>query len=228
MTIANNRNCLVVEIVGEFFLTFEVIAKEFITIELIQEFRARPLMLLRVIFILTVCFATSSISKDATPESNSGACAVRHAAILPSENRASLNITSGQAKPGCGADRRVITSDIKIIDGQLFLSPSLQRELEREINAAQKSLSEVSKFLGRKIEAKIGLVYIHQGYENWRLQFTYGGYLLETNEIAIATTDIWELKQVFSQTKLVEIRDKTYQTTQYLTQLGPILHESRT
>lgn len=173
-------------------------------------------MLLRVISILTVYFITSSVS---------------NAAIIPSSNRENHLLESepklAMASSNIPIDRRVIAPNLMIINGRLALSRSLQIELAKEITEAQKCLVKLNDFIDKQTEAKIGLVYIHQGYENWSLQFTYGGYLLDVPEnMIINTSNIPELKKIFSQTKSLKITDKNYQTTRSLDQLGPILHES--
>ena len=51
----------------------------------------------------------------------------------------------------------------------------------------QKCLVKLNNFLDKDVEEKIGLVYIHQGYDHWSFQFTYSGYLLDTQEKIIVT-----------------------------------------
>lgn len=111
--------------------------------------------------------------------------------------------------------------------GKIVISPELQQELELEIIKAEKSLTDLSNFLDKQLEGKIGLVYIHQGYENWSIQFTYGGYLLDIDpKIIVTTTEVFNLKKIFAETQIIQVADKQYHTTQYMNQLGAILHES--
>ena len=171
-------------------------------------------MLLRVISILIVCFATSSISNAATICTN-------RVNVTGEKQEKDITETS------ISSERKEI-SQIIITNGKLALSPTLQTELASEITKTQKCLGKLEDFLDKDIEEKIGLVYIHQGYDHWSLQFTYGGYLLNTEEkIIINTTDIPELKQIFANTESLQITNNNYQTTRYLNQLGPILHESQ-
>lgn len=170
-------------------------------------------MLLRVISILII-FSTSSISNAAT------ICSDR---VGITSEKPETNITKNI---NIDSERKEI-SQIIITNGKLSLSQTLQTELAREITKTQKCLVKLNDFLEKDVEEKIGLVYIHQGYDHWSLQFTYGGYLLDTQEKIIVTTlDIFELKQIFANTKSLQIASSNYQTTQYMNQLGPILHES--
>lgn len=174
-------------------------------------------MLLRVIFILTVCFLTSSTSNAATICSD-------NIANIASE-KLKKNVVE---KTNLPSDKKDIAQGLIISDGELSLSPTLQMELASEITQARKCLIKLEDFLAKETEAKIGLVYIHQGYDHWSLQFTYGGYLLDTEErIIINTTKIFELKKIFANTKSLQITSSNYQTTRYMNQLGPILHESQ-
>ena len=182
----------------------------------IQKIGDRAIMLLRVISILIICCSTSSISNAAT------ICSDRASVIskkLEKNLTKNINISFSSKE----------ISQIIITNGKLSLSQSLQTELAREITKTQKCLVKLNDFLEKDVEEKIGLVYIHQGYDHWSLQFTYGGYLLDTKEkIIVTTSDIFELKQIFANTKSLQIANSDYQTTQYMNQLGPILHESET
>ncbi|MEM7594582.1 MAG: hypothetical protein AAF383_24285 [Cyanobacteria bacterium P01_A01_bin.83] len=113
-----------------------------------------------------------------------------------------------------------------IVNNKLNLDRELQLELEREIYKTQNKLMRSSEFVEQENTLKIGLVYIHQGYKDWRLQFTYGGYLLNTKEkIIVTTSEILELKKTFANTKSLQIANNKYQTTRYMSQLGGILHQ---
>lgn len=113
-----------------------------------------------------------------------------------------------------------------IVNNKLNLNQKLQLELDREISKAQNKLMRLSESFNRENAPKIGLVYIHQGYKNWSLQFTYGGYLLNTKEkIVVTTSEISELKKTFANTKLLEIVNNKYPTTRYMSQLGGMLHQ---
>ena len=116
---------------------------------------------------------------------------------------------------------------LAINQGKIVISPELQQELKLEIIKAQKSLADLSNFLDKQLEGKIGLVYIHQGYENWSIQFTYGGYLLDIDpKIIVTTTEVFTLKKIFAETQTLRVANRQYRTTQYMNQLGAILHES--
>ena len=113
-----------------------------------------------------------------------------------------------------------------IDDKTLTLNRQLQTELASEIAKAQKSLDKLSDFLNQDVPEQIGLVYIHEGYENWSLRFTYGGYLLTTRQpIIVSTKQVFHLKQIFSQINSLQIAGKNYSTTRYMNQLGGILHQ---
>ena len=173
-------------------------------------------MLLRVISILTVCLFSSSIGNAAIVNSN-------NISTIVGENTE----TASTKEPEVTTNSKREFQGLIINNDRLSLSPTLQTELASEITKAQKCLMKLEDFLSKKTEAKIGLVYMHLGYENWSLRFTYGGYLLNTEEIIINTTDIFELKQIFANTKSLQITSNNYQTTRYINQLGPILHESQ-
>jgi hypothetical protein len=180
----------------------------------IQKIGDRAIMLLRVISILII-FSTSSIGNAAT---------------ICSENRASVTLEKQEKdltkNTNISSERKEI-SQIIITNDKLSLSQTLQTELAREIMKTQKCLVKLNDFLEKDVEEKIGLVYIHQGYDHWSLQFIYAGYLLDTQEkIIVTTSDIFKLKQIFANTKSLQIASKDYQTTQDMNQLGPILHES--
>lgn len=174
-------------------------------------------MLLRVISILIVYFSISSISNAAT------ICSDR---VSIAGEKPEKYLTKNTNFP---LEQKEIAQSLIITNGKLSLSQTLQTELAREITKTQKCLVKLNDFLDKDVEEKIGLVYIHQGYDHWSLQFTYGGYLLDTPEkIIVTTSDIFELKQIFANTKSLQIASSDYQTTQYMNQLGPILHESET
>lgn len=173
-------------------------------------------MLLRVISILTVYFLTTSIGNATT---------------ICSDNRVSVTLEEREKvstkNTNIPRERTEISQSLYVTNGKLSLSQTLQTELAREIMKTQKCLVKLNDFLDKDVEKKIGLVYIHQGYDHWSLQFTYGGYLLDNQEkIIVTTSEIFELKQIFANTKFLQIASSNYQTTQYINQLGPILHES--
>ena len=170
-------------------------------------------MLLKVIFLSILCCLNSSIGNATTLNHN------RLNLVL--ENRVArsgdvINIPLNIENNG----------QLVVVDNQLNLSQKLQLELEQEIYKAQNKLIRLSDYLDLKNVPKIGLVYIHQGYESWILQFTYGGYLLNTKEkIVVTTSEIFELKETFANTKSLQITNNKYQTTRYMSQLGGILHQ---
>ena len=173
-------------------------------------------MLLRLISILIVCFSTTSIGNATTICSENKA-----SVILENEDKV---FTKNKNIP---KERKEISQILYVTNGKLSLDRVLQKKLAREIMKTQKCLVKLNNFLDKDVEEKIGLVYIHQGYDHWSLQFTYSGYLLDTQEkIIVTTSDIFELKQIFANTKCLQITNSNYQTTQYMNQLGPILHES--
>ena len=157
-------------------------------------------MFLRVISISIIVCLTSSISNAVT---------------LGHENRENISIEKREKL------------NLIILNNKLTLSRKLQIELALEIVQKQKLIEQLNDILANNINGKIGLIYMHQGYENWSLHFTYGGYLLDTREkMMITTSEIFELKQIFANTDSLEIVDREYQTTRYMNQLGAILHES--
>ena len=117
------------------------------------------------------------------------------------------------------------TANLIVIDNRITISNALQIELEKEISKHQKQLLQSNRSTERQNNLKIGLVYIHEGAENWKLQFTYGGYLLKTKEkIIITTSEIFRLKDIFANTQYLQITDSEYKTTRNMSQLGAILH----
>lgn len=111
-------------------------------------------------------------------------------------------------------------------NNQLKLNSQLQSQLQTEINKAQQELDRLNKVLSIKFTREIGLVYIHQGYDYWSIQFTYGGVLLSTSEeIILSTPEVFYLKQIFAQAQCLEIEGVKYKTTGFMRQLGPTLHE---
>lgn len=165
-------------------------------------------MLLRVISILTVCFFTPYLS---------------NAADINSKNRLNIAVKNIELV----SEETEIAQSLIVHNSQLSLSQELQTELASKITMTREYLLKLDAFLNKKITPKIGLVYIHQGYDNWSLQFTYGGYLLNTEtEIVVKTSQINDLRKIFANTESLQITSQNYQTTQYMSQLGPILHES--
>lgn len=169
-------------------------------------------MLLKVIFLSIIFCLTSSISNATTSNHNRLTMGLNNRA-----NRIDKTINI----PLNTRDN----SQLIIVDNKLNLSQNLQTELEQKIDKTQNKLMQLNDFLGKKNTPKIGLVYIHQGYGNWSLQFTYGGYLLNTKDkIIVSTSEVFELKEIFAKTKTIHIVNNEYQTTRYMGQLGAILH----
>lgn len=169
-------------------------------------------MLLKVISLLIFFCFTSSIS-NATTLNN------RFNLILEND----FNKTDNSINAPANIQNN---SQLVIVNKKINLSQTLQAELKREISKTQKHLMQLNEFIAKENIPKIGLVYIHQGYENWSLQFTYGGYLLDTEEkIVVTTSEIFQLKEIFVNTKTLLIANKEYQTTRYMSQLGAILHQ---
>ena len=123
-------------------------------------------------------------------------------------------------------ETKTILDLIDKTNNQLKINSQLQSQLQTEINKAQQELDRLNKVLSIKFTREIGLVYIHQGYDYWSIQFTYGGVLLSTSEeIILSTPEVFYLKQIFAQTQCLEIEGVKYKTTGFMRQLGPILHE---
>lgn len=193
---------------SEFFLTFSLHYNQ-IRYANTQNIYDCLKMLLRVVSILTFYFFIPCLSNAASINFKN----------IPTITTKNIDFVS---------EKTEITQSLIVNDNQLSLSQELQTELASKITMTREYLLKLNDFLDKKVTPKIGLVYIHQGYDNWSLQFTYGGYLLNTEtEIIVKTSEINDLRKIFANTESLQIISENYQTTQYMSQLGPILHESK-
>jgi hypothetical protein len=116
---------------------------------------------------------------------------------------------------------------IQISGGHVKLAPRLQNDLEIQIVQARKKLTDLSQRLSLSFTEEIGMVYIHQGGNQWKLQFTFGGLELEpVQAVIVSTKQVFKLKKSFAQTKSIDVNGKTYVTSRSMRQQGPILHEN--
>jgi hypothetical protein len=136
-----------------------------------------------------------------------------------------------QNSPSSHWERKVVFSAnstegvIQIIDDRLVLPKRLQKDLKDEIAKANNRLDELTRRFHLNFNRAVGLAYVHKGQDDWSLQFTFGGLVLNTDsEIILPIQQIFVLKELFRQTQSVRIEDKQYPTTQDMRQLGPILH----
>lgn len=115
---------------------------------------------------------------------------------------------------------------IKIVDKSIIFSSNLQKELDAEIVKAQDYLKDLSARLSVEYSNKFGINYIHQGQDKWLLQFTFGGLNLNINQtIILSTEQIFTLKEYFEKMPSITIKQREYQTTGWMKQVGPILHD---
>lgn len=114
---------------------------------------------------------------------------------------------------------------IKVIRDKIILDFSLQQELQKKIIIARNELEHLSQTLGINSSDVIGLGYLHQGQNFWKIQFTFGGIILDTSEIILSTEQVFALKKLFKNTDSLLINGKKYKTTRSMIQLGLILHE---
>jgi hypothetical protein len=116
--------------------------------------------------------------------------------------------------------------EIQINNEQVVLAKNLQAQLKVEILKAQLELDNLSEKFSIKFDLKIGLVYFHEGQDDWSINFTFGGLILEASQkIILKTPQVFELQEAFKQTKWVSIEGETYQTTGVMRHKGGILHE---
>ena len=116
---------------------------------------------------------------------------------------------------------------IQIRDRTLFISEKLQQEIVSQIPIIEQKQQENAKTFSIPIERKIGLGYIHQGRDYWKIKLTYGSYPVETTDKTIYTTkEILKLKQAFELTKKIAIGEKKYYTNTLMQQIGSMLHKS--
>jgi hypothetical protein len=122
-------------------------------------------------------------------------------------------------------DRSSTSKPIQIENRSLIISPILQQEISSQIPALDRQLQEQSKLFSIPLNRKIGLVYLHQGRDCWKIEFTYGGYPINTTDETIySTQEIFKLKQAFITTDKIDIAGKLYATSGLMRQTGPILH----
>lgn len=127
------------------------------------------------------------------------------------------------------ADRADPPKPIQIQHRTLVISPQLQQEITRQIPELDRQLEEQFKLFSISINRHMNLVYVHQGQEYWKIKFTYGGYLLNTTDETIySTQEIFRLKQDFRSIDKIYLAGRTYDTNGSMQQLGPILHDGAT
>jgi hypothetical protein len=120
---------------------------------------------------------------------------------------------------------RETVKPIRVSDRTLIITKQLQQEINAQIPELDRQLEAQFKEFAIPISRRLDLVYIHQGRADWKLKFTYGGYLLETSDETIYTSaEILQLKEKFRAIARIEIAGKTYATNGSMQQLGPILH----
>lgn len=120
------------------------------------------------------------------------------------------------------------SESIQVIDGNFILAQQLQDELSVEIIRAKAELENLANNFSLQFNEDIGIVYFHKGHNDWSVKFTFGGLILKTSkEIILSTDRIFALKTYFAKTQSIVIKEKHYQTTGQMRQLGPILHEKK-
>jgi hypothetical protein len=118
---------------------------------------------------------------------------------------------------------------IQIQHQALIISKKLQQEITSQIPELDRQLQEQFRLFSIPINRHMNLVYLHQGQEYWKIKFTYGGYLLNTTDETIYTTqEIFRLKQDFRSIGKIDLAGRTYDTNGSMQQLGPILHDGAT
>ncbi len=122
-------------------------------------------------------------------------------------------------------DRTSASKPIQIQHRSLIISKNLQQEIIRQIPTLDRQIHEQFKVFSIPINQKINLVYSHQGQDCWKIKFTYGGYLLNTTDETLYTTqEIFKLKQAFRSILSIDLAGRTYDTNGSMQQMGPILH----
>jgi hypothetical protein len=123
------------------------------------------------------------------------------------------------------AERADFPKPIQIQRQALIISKKLQQELTRQIPELDRQLKQQSQLFSIPINQHMNLVYVHQGQEYWKIEFTYGGYLLSTTDETIySTQEIFRLKQDFRSIDKIYLADRSYDTNGSMQQMGPILH----
>jgi hypothetical protein len=118
---------------------------------------------------------------------------------------------------------------IQIQHQSLLLSQQLQQQIVIQIPKLDRQIQEQFKLFSIPINRRMNLVYVHQGREYWKIKFTYGGYLLNTTDETIYTTqEIFKLKQDFRSIDKIDLAGRTYDTNGSMQQIGPILHDGAT
>jgi hypothetical protein len=122
-------------------------------------------------------------------------------------------------------DRTSAPKPIQIQHRSLIISKNLQQEIIRQIPTLDRQLYEQFKVFSIPLNQKINLVYFHQGQDCWTIKFMYGGYLINTtNETLYTTQEIFQLKQAFGSIDKIDLAGRTYATNGSMQQMGPILH----
>jgi hypothetical protein len=123
-------------------------------------------------------------------------------------------------------DRTITPNPIQIDHQKLIISTELQAEIISQIPELDRKNQKQFQLFSIPINQQINLVYVHQGQDDWNIKFTYGGYLLNTTDETIYTTqEILKLKQDFRSIEKIYLADKTYATNGLMQQIGPSLHD---
>lgn len=126
-------------------------------------------------------------------------------------------------------DRADLPKPIQVQQQALIVSKKLQHEIARQIPELDRQIEEQFKLFSIPINRRMNLVYVHQGKEYWKIKFTYGGYLLNTTDGTIYTTqEVFRLKQDFRSIGKIYLAGRAYDTNGSMQQLGPILHNGAT
>jgi hypothetical protein len=126
-------------------------------------------------------------------------------------------------------DRTSAPKPIQIQHRSLIISKNLQQEIIRQIPTLDRQIHEQFKVFSIPIDQKLNLVYSHQGQDCWKIKFTYGGYLINTTDETLYTTqEIFRLKQAFRSIDKIDFSGRIYDTNGLMQQTGPILHTQMT
>ena len=114
---------------------------------------------------------------------------------------------------------------VQIQAGKLTIAKKLQQEIARQIPKIEQQQQQNSKLLSIPYDRTIGLGYLHQGHNNWKIIISYGAYSIDSSDHTIySTQEIFRLRQAFALTDRISIAGKTYNTDGSMQQVGPMLH----
>ena len=117
------------------------------------------------------------------------------------------------------------TKPIEVWAGKVTISLKLKQVVAERIPTIEQKLIQNFRALSIPIDRTIGLGYRHQGYNNWKIELTYGAYSIATDDRTIyTTTEIFKLKQAFDSTPNIAILGRNYANSGSMQQVGPILH----